>query len=68
MCGVEVDGLDHWECVEMILFSVHLNLGLRGARDVAHANRVLDQPLVDGLRRMRHEDAALEIRLREDIG
>lgn len=67
MCGVEVDGLDHGESVEMVCFSVHLYPGFGGAGDVAHADRVLYEPFVDGFGGMGHEYPALEVRLREDV-
>lgn len=35
---------------------------------IPDAHAVLDQPLVDGLRGVGHEDASPEVRLRHDIG
>lgn len=68
MCCVIVDGLDLRKSGEMVGFGVELNAGFRGGRDVPYTDTVLDEPLVDGLGRMRHEDTAFEICLRKDIG
>jgi hypothetical protein len=68
MCGVEVDGFDHGKGVEMVGLVVHLDLRhLRRAGHVAHADRILDEPFIDGLCGMCHEDSALEVGLCEDI-
>ena len=66
MGGVVVDGLDLWKCIEMVLFGVDELRGWVGRR-VADAHAVLDEPLVDGLGGMGHEDAALEVGLGQDI-
>lgn len=66
MCGVVVDGFDHREGVEMILLCVERLRG-RGGRRVANAYAVEDEPLVDGLCRMRHEDSAAKVCFREDV-
>ena len=68
MCGIKINGFDHRIGVEMVGLSVHLDLGLGVARHVAHADRVLDQPLVDCFGGMCHEDTALEVGLGQDVG
>ncbi len=67
VCGVVVDGLDHGEGVEVVLLGVD-ELGGRVGGGVADAHTVLDEPLVDGLGRVCHEDAAAEVGLGQDIG
>lgn len=67
VCRVVVDGLDLRECVEMVLLGVDELRSWVGRR-VADAYAVLDEPLVDGLGWMGHEDAASEVGLGQDIG
>jgi len=52
----------------MVRLGVHLDLGLGIARHITDTDRVLDEPFVDGLGRMCHEYAALEVGLRKYIG
>lgn len=68
MSGVVVDGFDRREGGEVIGFIVELNSVFRRRRHVADADRVLDEPFVDGFRWVSHEDATLEVRVCKDVG
>ncbi len=65
--GVVVNSLDLRKGIEMILLRVNQLLGRIG-RCIAHPNTVLDQPLVDGLGGMCHEDSATKVGLGQYIG
>lgn len=67
MGRVVVDGLDLRERVEVVLLRIYRLRGwIRGGVSNPHA--VLDEPFVDGLRRVRHEDPAPEICLGQHVG
>lgn len=68
MCCVEVDCFYQRECGQMIAFRVQGGALIRGRRCVADSDVVLDQPFVDGLGSMGHEDSAFEVGLAENVG
>lgn len=68
MGSVVVDGFDLGEGGEVVGFGVERGALIGGGGDILDAHRVLDEPLVDGLCRVGHEDAAAEVCFGEDVG
>lgn len=67
MCRIEIDGFDLREGGKMILLGIERGTLVRRGRCVADSDIILDQPFVDGLRRVGHVDSPGEIRLAENI-
>lgn len=65
--GVIVDGLDHVEGVGVILLGVDERGGWVG-RGISDTDAVLDEPGVNGLGGVCHEDPAAEVGLGQDVG
>jgi len=66
MCGVVIDGLDLREGVQVVLFCVD-ELRCWVGRRVPNTDAVLDEPLVDGLSGMCHEDTTAKVGLGQDV-
>lgn len=64
---VEVNRLDQREGGQVVMLSIQGGALIRRGCRIAHTHVILDQPFVDGLGGMGHEDPALEIRLAENI-
>lgn len=64
--GVIIDCLDLRKSIQMVLLCVYRRGGRAGGC-VSNTDAVLDEPFVDSLGRMRHEDSAAEVGFGKDV-